>query len=347
MADQDAPDRLADRPSQAVVDKAIIEAMRSPCISKRGAVVFNGSVVVARGHNHQVEPLMCTSDAACKQSCRYSAIHAEQAALLRAGRHAQGREMLHVKAVNGVLVPSGVPSCQACSRLIVFAGITRMWLYHDNGWKAYDASEFHRLSGAYETQAHATLTAEVSRLREEIAEAREACPSIRLQDHFDSSLLTLVNREVSRGFNRDAEVMRLAEKIEQLRDENERLKTPRHETFEQWWEAKPALPAQTMDRLEPISDDELKQVELGCMGWLLAESGHAASLRLSRILLRLHKAEQETGDLRAENERLKAERLRPCRFDCVDCGRGVAVDEDGCCVTCGHDTDRVVEAPST
>lgn len=54
------------------------------------------------------------------------------------------------------------------------------------------------------------LAAEVHRLRDEIATAREACPSIRMQDHFDASLLELVNLEVSRGFNRDAEIQRLA-----------------------------------------------------------------------------------------------------------------------------------------
>lgn len=54
------------------------------------------------------------------------------------------------------------------------------------------------------------LVREVERLRDEIADAREACPSIRMQDHFDDPLLTLVNLEVSRGFNRDAEIRRLA-----------------------------------------------------------------------------------------------------------------------------------------
>lgn len=57
------------------------------------------------------------------------------------------------------------------------------------------------------------LLAEVERLRDEIADAREACPHIRMQDHFDAPLLKLVNLEVSRGFNRDAEIARLAEAL--------------------------------------------------------------------------------------------------------------------------------------
>jgi hypothetical protein len=52
----------------------------------------------------------------------------------------------------------------------------------------------------------------------EIAEAREACPAVRMQDHADAPLLALVNLEVSRGFNRDAEVHRLAAEASKLRD---------------------------------------------------------------------------------------------------------------------------------
>jgi hypothetical protein len=50
----------------------------------------------------------------------------------------------------------------------------------------------------------AALTAERDTLKAEIAEAREACPHIRIQDHFDAPLLTLISLEVSRGFNRDS-----------------------------------------------------------------------------------------------------------------------------------------------
>lgn len=33
---------------------------------------------------------------------------------------------------------------------------------------------------------------------------------------------------------------------------------------------------------------------------------------------------------------------RPNRFDCAECGRGIAVDEDGCCRSCGADATPVV-----
>ena len=32
-------------------------------------------------------------------------------------------------------------------------------------------------------------------------------------------------------------------------------------------------------------------------------------------------------------------RLPASRFDCSTCGHGIAVDEDGCCATCGADAE--------
>jgi hypothetical protein len=34
------------------------------------------------------------------------------------------------------------------------------------------------------------------------------------------------------------------------------------------------------------------------------------------------------------------------RFDCPECGKGVAVDEDGCCRTCGHEATPVHAPPA-
>ena len=68
-------------------------------------------------------------------------------------------------------------------------------------------------------QAVPKLLAALASLRAQITEACEACPSIRMQDHFDKSLLQLVNLEVARGFNRDSEVRRLASELARLRAE--------------------------------------------------------------------------------------------------------------------------------
>jgi hypothetical protein len=67
--------------------------------------------------------------------------------------------------------------------------------------------------------------------------------------------------------------------------------------FDEWWAIKPRLPNQNMEMLEPLGDKELKDIEIGCMAWLLHDSEHEASLRLSRILHRLMRAEKQLAEL--------------------------------------------------
>jgi deoxycytidylate deaminase len=54
--------------------------------------------------------------------------------------------MLHVKTVDAELVASDKPRCVACSKLILDAGITTMWLHLAGGWRSYTAAEFHARS---------------------------------------------------------------------------------------------------------------------------------------------------------------------------------------------------------
>lgn len=130
------------------IARAIGESLHSECLSKRGAVVFSRlGEILGSGYNFKPPSGdRCTADAACKATCRKSAVHAEQVALLETGLDARANDMLHVKTVDGLLVPSGPPSCVECSKLIVTAGIEGMWLYHEDGWRRYDVLEFHRLS---------------------------------------------------------------------------------------------------------------------------------------------------------------------------------------------------------
>jgi deoxycytidylate deaminase len=139
-------------PPADAIEQACAAARRSPCQSKRGAAIFlrHSGTLVSIGYNDQVEPFACDGSDACKRWCRFEAVHAEQAALVQADVNLQELpefpEMLHVKVVGGQLVASGPPSCVACSKLIVAAHIAGMWLYHEHGWRRYDADEFHRLS---------------------------------------------------------------------------------------------------------------------------------------------------------------------------------------------------------
>jgi deoxycytidylate deaminase len=129
-------------------------AVRSPCAkSQRGVLVFRSDgTIIGRGCNAQPEPFACDGSDACRASCNKLCEHAEAAALRDAGRiHPQAvAHLLHVKVVRGVAVPSGPPSCWQCSRAILAAGISTVWLLHEEGVKGYTAQDFHRLTWEHE-----------------------------------------------------------------------------------------------------------------------------------------------------------------------------------------------------
>jgi deoxycytidylate deaminase len=133
-------------PPNFALDAAVDSADLSPCRSKRGVSIYRGDRIVSTGHNDQVSPFECVGTDVCKRTCRTMAVHAEQFALLQAGKDAAGADLVHVKTVAGRLVPSGGPSCVQCSKLMLPAGILGVWLFHENGWRRYGAEEFHRLS---------------------------------------------------------------------------------------------------------------------------------------------------------------------------------------------------------
>lgn len=139
---------MSDLPPQHIVDLAVEVSCQSPCRSKRGVVVFHDDHVVSNGYNFKPRGFDCDGSDACKAACRREAIHAEQMALLSfsAAFGRSSRDLLHVKTVDGRLVASGGPSCVECSKLILACGIAGVWLFHENGWRRYDAAEFHRLS---------------------------------------------------------------------------------------------------------------------------------------------------------------------------------------------------------
>jgi deoxycytidylate deaminase len=132
---------------------AVYFANRSPCAkSKRGVVIFNESGICAAGYNAPPEPFVCTGDNDCRDACGKTCVHAEQAALLEYDGHGlRGQpQMLHVKTVDGVAVPSGPPSCWQCSKLILASGIVSgIWLLHEDGLRLYDPVTFHRMTLQY------------------------------------------------------------------------------------------------------------------------------------------------------------------------------------------------------
>lgn len=131
---------------------ALDAAGASTCRSQRGAVAFSGREnetreLVAVGFN-QKPGGDCDGSERCKATCRREAVHAEQALLASGVDLALGGsvEVIHVKAIDGKLAPSGGPDCVECSKLLMFAGVLAVWLYHADGWRRYPMAEFHALS---------------------------------------------------------------------------------------------------------------------------------------------------------------------------------------------------------
>lgn len=129
---------------------ALEAASSSTCRSQRGAVAFTGGELegrelVAVGFNQKPG---CDGSERCKATCRREAVHAEQAMLASGVDLAAGGrvEVIHVKLAGGVLAVSGGPDCVECSKLLRFAGVIAVWLYHVDGWRRYPIEEFHRLS---------------------------------------------------------------------------------------------------------------------------------------------------------------------------------------------------------
>ena len=140
-------------PPEYVIQAAIAASLNSPCQSKRGVCIFdhigpeshNTFIVITTGWNDKPRGFECDGSNTCKANCGAEAVHAEQMALLDAPHIPKRAEMLHVKTVNGVLVPSGGPSCLQCSKLLV-GRVAAMWLYHQDGWIRYPAEQFHSLT---------------------------------------------------------------------------------------------------------------------------------------------------------------------------------------------------------
>lgn len=129
------------------INLAIQVANQSSCSkSSRGVVIANATgTLVAVASNSPPYPFQCTGSDKCKLNCRNVAIHAEERALLRAGDRANGGTLVHIKTVDGKPVMSGGPSCIQCSRLIVEARLSEVWLFsYGAKWRKWTAEQFHK-----------------------------------------------------------------------------------------------------------------------------------------------------------------------------------------------------------
>lgn len=124
-------------------DLAIQTALHAECHKSKRGVVIKG-INTYWANNGPPQGFICTGNERCRLHCSKVAVHAEERAILKAGLFTRGAEMIHIKVVDEEAVPSLLPSCWQCSRMIVESGISGMWLFHSEGWFRYTAEEFHR-----------------------------------------------------------------------------------------------------------------------------------------------------------------------------------------------------------
>lgn len=163
------------------LQRAIEMAATRPLCQKshRGVILFHpdreGCTLAVNG---PPAGFKCDGSTACRAACRDVAVHAEARAILgglaRGYRLREGWQLLHVKVADGAPVPSGPPSCVRCSALILESGIAKVWLLHEDGLRAYDAVEFHRLSLEY----HGLPTTRAGVVA--APKAREVCTDINI-----------------------------------------------------------------------------------------------------------------------------------------------------------------------
>lgn len=155
--------------SDRLIEYARVVATHSPCAkSKRGCIVVDSDTraftVYGSGFNGPPPPFSCDGSESCRSSCRHVCIHAEARAIIAATSSAgnrtvplsltcrlkalSGLAMVHIKVdAAGVAVPSGPPSCEQCSKLVLDSGLDGIWLWVEaDDWRFYPAKEFHDLT---------------------------------------------------------------------------------------------------------------------------------------------------------------------------------------------------------
>jgi len=170
MTAVDAPDS----PPDSMIALVLEAARRSPCRSKRGAVVYATScgspIVEGVGFNGPPAGAPCPGREVCAGTCGQRSVHAEVRALRQSGwpRYGGPSTLVHVElASGGGVLACGGPGCWQCSREILDVGfIGGVWLYEAGvqlltqvlatatpitvqagaAWRRYTAEEFHRVT---------------------------------------------------------------------------------------------------------------------------------------------------------------------------------------------------------
>lgn len=148
---------MEEAPPTWIIEAATKTARTSWCAKdQRGVAVYKGLACFTAA-NGPPPPFKCGGQGACRANCGKVAGHAEEYALWKwvASARRGSPDMLHIKVdLEGRAVPGGPPSCVTCSRTMLMAGATGIWLWLDAehsgtgapAWRWYDAVEFHTLS---------------------------------------------------------------------------------------------------------------------------------------------------------------------------------------------------------
>ncbi len=164
---------IEDHPFEDAVSRALLEAIRSPCRSKRGVALYRsfGSrrEILGLGGNGPPSGFACPGREHCQGKCGDLAVHAEVRALGHAVQSvfAVDLELVHVEldpdfeiSDGPRIKPCSGPSCVGCSKQILDSGIVAgVWLYESvpakfasdgvlvprsGAWRRYGAVEFHQ-----------------------------------------------------------------------------------------------------------------------------------------------------------------------------------------------------------
>lgn len=140
-------------------DYLIEVAKKSTCSrSKCGSILIKNYIIIGEGYN----AMPCNNQTECFKdslpgnfkSDKTCCVHAEQRAIMDAltkhPKSVPGSDLLFIRLdENDNPKRSGEPYCTICSKMALDAGVSRFFLWHKEGWTAYDTAHYNELSFQY------------------------------------------------------------------------------------------------------------------------------------------------------------------------------------------------------
>lgn len=145
--------------NQRDFERLVEVAKKATCSrSKCGSIIIKDWIIIGEGYN----AMPCNNQTDCFKdglpsnfkSDKTCCVHAEQRAIMDALKNhpksVPGSDLLFIRLDDqGNPKHSGEPYCTICSKMALDAGISRFFLWHKEGWTAYDAKYYNDLSFQY------------------------------------------------------------------------------------------------------------------------------------------------------------------------------------------------------